>query len=271
MEKTLVSVVMAVYHVQSKNVLDEAIQSIVSQSFHNWELIICNDGDGEETQQWLEEWRERDQRIHLLRNGQNLGAAAARNACFSLARGAYIAVMDADDSCAPNRLEQQVLFLEKHKKYAFVGTIGRIFNKRPGDSDKTYWYVEQPQPRDFLMTLPFVHASILFRRQVLNSGYSTHRSVTRSEDYDLLMRLYAEGHRGANIQNTCYYIREDSNTFRRRKYRYRFCEMMVKLKGFYRLGLYPKGIPFALKPLVVGLIPYKELEKLKNKYYQTMR
>ena len=119
------------------------------------------------------------------------------------------------------------------------------------------------------MTLPFVHASLMFRREALFSvdGYDESSRVERSEDYDMLLRMYAEGMRGANIAEAVYYIREDEKTFHRRKYRYRLKETAVKLKGFSRLHLMPRGVVYAIKPLVVGLLPTRFLEWLKGRYY----
>ncbi len=119
------------------------------------------------------------------------------------------------------------------------------------------------------MTLPFVHASLMFRREALLSvgGYKETSRVERNEDYDMLLRMYAKGLCGANTENAVYYIREDENALRRRKYRFRLKETAVKLEGFVRLGLMPKGFVFALKPLVVGLLPMRLLELLKGHYY----
>lgn len=268
-EQVLVSVLMAVYAVASRDVLDEAIGSILRQTLSAWELLICNDGGGASLQRALEEWSERDERIRVFQSVQNHGAGTARNRCLRQARGRYLAVMDADDSCAPDRLERQVRFLEDHREYAFVGARGSIFHAAPGDTEESYWFVMYPQPADFLMTLPFVHGSLLFRREVLLSagGYSEKCRHRRTEDYDLLMRLYAAGARGVNLEECVYYIREDEGTFQRRRYRHRFQEVRMKLKGFARLGLMPIGVPFALKPLIVGLLPRKLLKRMKQRYY----
>ena len=120
------------------------------------------------------------------------------------------------------------------------------------------------------MTLPYVHASLMFRRGVLESvgGYREIARVKRSEDYDLLLRLYEAGYRGANLPEVLYYIRQDKAAIKKRKYRYRFPETIVKLEGFYRLGLMPKGFLYAVKPLVVGLLPDRLLVKLKTNYYE---
>ena len=93
------------------------------------------------------------------------------------------------------------------------------------------------------------------------------RYVKRSEDYDLLMRAYAKGFQGINLPVSLYAIRLDAGTYQRRKYRYRFHECAVKWVGFASMGLMPRGIPYAVKPLIVGLLPVGLLNRLKEKYY----
>lgn len=265
-----VSVLMAVYQVGSQKELDMAISSILRQSLTELELIICSDGASAETLRTIRRWRERDGRVAVVENERNLGAGAARNRAAGLAAGRYIAIMDADDAAAPDRLARQRAFLEQTPQAAFVGTRGAYFSREPGDRTDGYWYVARPEPADFLMTLPFVHASILFRREAFFAagGYRELKRVTRSEDYDLLLRLYELGLRGANLPETLYFIRMDEAALRRRKYRYRVFECAVKLEGFAKLGLMPGGIAYGLKPLLVGLIPQRILGRVKRRCYR---
>lgn len=265
-----VSVVMAVYNIGNRCILDSAIKSVLQQDFKEFEFLICDDASTDLTYQWLKEWAERDQRIRLFRNTYNQKAAAARNRCIQEAKGEYIAIMDADDQCSTNRLRVQVDFLENNPQVDFVGLKGERFVHIPGDLNKPYWFCQWPEKENFLMTLPFVHASILFRTSDLLAvnGYSTRKSAVRSEDYDMLMRLYAAGKRGANTRDAVYYIREDQAAFARRKYRYRITEVLVKFKGFYTMNLMPKGVVYAVKPLIVGLIPVRCVEHLKKIYYR---
>ncbi len=270
MKTPLVSVIMAAFNVGDPSILELAIESIVRQDMDDWELLICDDGSTDGTYERLLEWERRDGRIRVLKNEANQKAAKARNRCLAEARGEYAAIMDADDACSLNRLSVQVGFLTAHSEFSFVGTRGERFRKEPGDMDKPYWFCRFPQKKDFLMTLPFVHGSLMFRRRALLEvgGYDETLRVERSEDYDMLLRMYAKEARGANTADAVYYIREDEGTFRRRKYRYRVKESMVKLRGFARLGLMPKGFVFAVKPLAVGLVPARLLEGLKEYYYR---
>lgn len=267
-DKPLVSVLMAAFNTGDLSVLDMAVGSIVRQDMEDWELLICDDGSTDGTYERALEWEKRDDRIRVLRNDQNQKAAKARNRCLMNAKGKYIAIMDADDACSPNRLRVQSDLLATHPQFSFVGICGERFREVPGDMDKPYWFCALPEKEDFLMTLPFVHASLMFRRQAILDvdGYDEAHRVERSEDYDMLLRMYARGMQGVNTTDAVYYIREDDRAFRRRKYRHRVKEMIVKLQGFCRVGLMPKGFLFAVKPLVVGLLPTPLLEWLKGLY-----
>ena len=247
-----------------------AIRSVLAQEMANFELIICDDASTDETWRKLEIWAQQDERIVLLRNPYNMRASGARNECIRCAKGEFIALMDADDYSYPQRLKEQADYLCEHKDVDFVGCAGEYFSENPGDMGQRYWFVETPEKKDFLMTLPFVHASLMFRAEVLRSieGYSWKKYVTRSEDYELLMRLYAAGHKGVNLEQSLYGIRLNESTYRRRKYRYRLNECAVKWIGFCRMGLMPKGILYTVKPLIVGLIPVRILNFLKEKYYK---
>ena len=110
----LVSVVMATYN--RTNVIERAIDSILNQTYDNFELLIVDDGCTDGTSQILEKYAAKDKRIVLLRQN-NQGLAAARNAAVDKAQGKYIAFMDDDDVSLPNRLEKQVIFLGKYPDY----------------------------------------------------------------------------------------------------------------------------------------------------------
>lgn len=266
-DQKVVSVIMAAYN--AEKTVEVAVHSILQQTYGNFELIICDDASTDKTWKILTQIAKDNPCIRLIHQDVNRGAAAARNRCLEQARGKFIAIMDADDVSFPSRLELQLNYLCKNPSVSFVGSRGEFFSEKPGDLKKYYWFVEIPAKDDFLMTLPFVHASLMFRKEVLTQlgGYCGSKAVQRSEDYDLLMRAYAAGFRGSNLPVELYAIRLDQAAYNRRKYRYRFNECAVKFRGFKSLGLMPWGIPFAIKPLVVGLFPTSLLNRLKAKYY----
>lgn len=267
-----ISVIMAVYNASDGKMLRAAVDSICRQTYTDWELIICDDGSTDGTWRILQNLAGKDPRIRLLRNVRNRRAGAARNACLKKARGRYIAVMDADDISSPDRLEKQHQFLEQHRQYAFAGSRGEYFIREPGDDGENYWFCPAPGAEDFLFSLPYVHASVMFRRTALENvhGYDGAACAVRAEDYDLLLRLYHAGFRGANLDQVLYYIRRDRAQYQRRRYRYRFLEAYVKFRGFRKLGLMPKGLLYAAKPFLAGLLPHR-LAAVMQKYYYRNR
>ena len=107
-----VSVIMGVFN--SEKTLVTAIESVLSQTYRNWEFIICDDGSSDGSSQILAEYQQRNSRIRVLRNENNIGLAASLNRCLAFVNGEYIARMDSDDISLPDRFKRQVDYLETH-------------------------------------------------------------------------------------------------------------------------------------------------------------
>ncbi len=259
-----VSVVMGAYNIGALAVFDRSMQSILDQTMTDFEIIICDDGSTDDTYARLTAYAEYDERIRLIRQERNAGLAVALNRCIGEAAGEYICRHDADDISVADRFEKQLRFLHDWPNIGFVGSNVLLY-----DGDGRWGrrvFPEFPEKKDFLFTMPYVHGALMFRREVLveAGGYRTDKGAYRVEDYELLMRLYARGVRGANIQEYLYEFLEDDASFRRRKYRYRINEARVRRKGFSDLGLMPGAVPYVIKPLVVGLLPKRWLDRLRR-------
>lgn len=263
----LVSVIMGVYNCDSGNMLIKSIQSILNQTFQDFEFIICDDASNDKTYEILQKFSE-DPRVIIIRNENNLGLASCLNKCLAIAKGKYIARQDADDYSDKDRIRLQIEFMECNSTYDLIGSNLRYFN------DKEIWgqysLPQFPENRDFLFTVPFIHATVIFKAESIRKlgGYREGKITRRCEDYDLFMRMYSAGMRGTNIQEYLYFVREDEAAQKRRKYRYRLDETRIRINGYRKLGLLPIGVLYALKPLVVGLIPDSVLQKLKDYYYK---
>lgn len=264
-----VSVIMSVYNAQSEEILRTAIESICSQTFLDFEFIICDDGSTDDTWEKLQKIAATDSRIQLIHNKENRKAGYARNCCIRQASGKYIAVMDADDISDPRRLEIEKEYLDEHRECDFVGTRSQFFIKHIGDDEENYWFCKKPVGENFLFSLPFAHPSCMFRAEALQkvNNYDESKQKIRMEDYDMILRMYEKGLYGENIDQVLYYLRRDENQYKRRKYRYRWNEAKMKYDCFSKLGLMPKAIPYIIKPLIVGLIPWRLSAILQKKYY----
>jgi len=119
MQEPLVSVIMPAYN--AEKYISESIESVITQSYKNWELLITDDRSTDATQQIINEYAIKDQRIKLYINEQNGGAGVARNNSIKQANGRFIAFLDADDKWLPEKLTKQISFMLKNN-YAFTFT-----------------------------------------------------------------------------------------------------------------------------------------------------
>ena len=115
-----VSIIMGVYNGFKR--MDRSIQSIIEQTYKDWEFIICDDGSSDDSYKKLQEYATKDNRIVVIKNVQNAGLAQTLNNCLKEVKGEYVARMDDDDYSDPYRLEKEVAFLDIHPEYAIVAT-----------------------------------------------------------------------------------------------------------------------------------------------------
>lgn len=258
------SVIMGVYNIEHLWIFAKSMQSILGQSFGDFECIICDDGSTDHTYDILCAYEKQDQRITVLKNKTNRGLAYSLNQCIQASNGQYLARHDADDISEQNRLEKQIAYMEQHPHISFLGTNAALFDGAGVWGSRIL--SARPKKEDFLFTDPFVHGSLVFRKQDLLElgGYRVSRQTRRAEDYELLMRMYAHGKMGENLPECLYYFLEDRAAESRRKYKYRIDEMKVRWNGFWALGLMPKALPYVVKPLIAGLIPAGCLKRMKN-------
>lgn len=259
-----VSIIMGIYNIQSKEVLKKSIDSILKQTYKNIEFIIIDDGSTNDTFSWAQQFTQDDDRVMLKKNKNNLGLTKTLNIALSFATGEYIARMDGDDYCSYDRIEKQIRYLENNKEVDLVACNMSLFD------EKGIWGEKKSNEiitkNDFLFTSPLHHPTILTYRWCFEKvkGYKEKWYTSRNEDYDMFMRMYASDIKMCVMQEKLYFYREDVACYHRRKYRYRICEFVVRLKGFYQLNLYPKAILYVIKPLIVGIVPQKILKILRK-------
>lgn len=263
---TEISIIMGVYNT-SKEYLDKAVFSILNQTFKNFEFIIYDDGSNEKVNFYLNEISKLDSRIILIGEKENKGLSYALNRCLDKATGKYIARMDSDDYCDIYRLEKQLEYIKKNE-LDVVGCDILLFNK------EEVWgkvkYNKNISNEDFLYNSPMAHPTIIAKKEAFSKvgGYCEEPYCLRNEDYDLFMKMKSSGLKLGNINEYLYYFREDNDAISRRKFKYRINEFKVRKKGFKLLKLYPKGIIYLFKPIIVGLLPkwlYKKLKLRKLK------
>ena len=243
--------------------MENAVRSILSQTYQDFELLICDNGSCLEVQVLLDSLAACDYRIHLLRPVNVNTLQKKLNVCLSAAKGEFIARMDDDDLSHPTRFEVQLSFLNQHPEIDFVGC--NIMQVDENGSAGVRNLPMYPTVVDFRFVLPYIHPTLLFRRNALLSdgGYSESKWKESCEDYDLLLKLYEQGRRGANIQQVLLNYSIANSQYRRKPYRHRVNEAVTRYSHFRTLKKLPAWWPYVVKPLVVGLLPLSALARLK--------
>lgn len=265
-EAPAVSVIMGVLsRAEDTLALERAVESILGQSFTDWEFLICPTGSGPRTMAFLGELARREPRVRIVYCSEDNTLSAKLNACLHLARGRFIARMDDDDQSLPERLERQLAYLTAHEEIAFVGSNVELV--RGGQRAGEWHFPARPEVRDFYNRQPFVHPAIVFRREALEAvnGYGQEPRCLKCEDYDLLLRLYEKGYRGANLPQVLFRYTIPETAAGSRTMADRAREARTRWVRFAALGRLPGALPYVIKPLAVGLLPEKVLRRIKER------
>ena len=201
-----VSVVMAVYN--AEQYVREAIDSILSQTFDDFEFLVVNDGSTDGTPDILQQYQ--DERIKVIHQ-RNTGCATARSRAIAQARGQYIAIMDADDVAMPNRLEKTVDCLDVNPEVVLVGSACIIRSDETGSETVFRPPTEDHKLRTSLLrSAPFVDPTNLIRKDAFEKagGYK----IDHGFDYELYSRLAKLGKLAA-IQEPLVIIRRHDGQF----------------------------------------------------------
>ena len=190
MNLPLISIVLPVYN--AEQYVKDTIKSILIQSYQNFELIIINDGSTDNSEEYIVQFK--DTRIKYIKNEKNLKLIQTLNLGLSVAKGKYIARIDADDIALPNRFEKQIDFLENNLEYGIVGSFAETFGSK---KEKLTFVQEDLEIRFALLTHnPFVHSSVMIRNQILiKNKLSFDLNQLHVEDYDLWIKIlkYSKG------------------------------------------------------------------------------
>lgn len=205
--------------------LSEAVASLDAQTFRDFEVVAVDDGSEDETFAILSSWARRTGQVRVLR-GAGSGLVGSLAAGLAEARGELVARMDADDVAGPSRLEKQVALLDVRPEIAACGTLVRYFPRRKlKDGARRYerWLNALVEPdeiaRDIFVECPIAHPTLLIRHSVL-CAVGGYRDLGWPEDYDLVLRVWAAGHRMAKVREVLLHWRERAGRVSRADPRY---------------------------------------------------
>ena len=262
MEKPLVSVIMGVYN--EEKTICQCIDSILNQTYTNWEFIICNDCSKDRTLGLLKEYAEKDSRIIVLNNDKNLRLAASLNKCLVVAKGKYVARMDADDISLPERIETQVAYMENHPDIDCVG-CSRIMFDENGDRGIRKG-IENPTREILKVRSPFAHPTIMMKAETYNElkGYAVSKDGMRAEDLELCIRFFMRNKKGYNIQKPLYKYHESDEDYKKRTLKAATGTSKIFFRGYRLLGFPIYVYPLALKPIVSVILPQRLIKEFHS-------
>jgi glycosyltransferase involved in cell wall biosynthesis len=222
----VVTVLIRVYN--GERYLGEAIESVLRQHFSDLELLVIEDGSTDSTAVILEGYTG-DRRLRIIRQ-PNRGLSYSARRGVEEARGAYIAILDADDRSHPDRMEKQVAFLSGHPDHVLVGSALQIIDEAGRPTGYRRYPLEDAAIRKATMLYnPFGHSSICFRRaDALACGnYTT--EFQGAEDFDFNVRLRTRG-KGANLPEALTDYRIHGGSFKAERLRRQLADT-IRLRG----------------------------------------
>lgn len=265
-QNVTVTVLMPAYNAEKH--ITTAIESILDQTYKDFEFLIIDDGSQDKTWEVIQEYAKSEKRIVSVKNDKNLKLAGVFNQGIQLANGHYIARMDADDWSYPTRLEKQFEFLENNPETVIVGcrvdicheNLEKIYTRNYGLNDR--------EIRDKIFRFsPFCHPAIMARKNAMQSCGGYNPLLILGEDYDIYFRLGKKG-KFANLPETLFKLRlHDSSTFRRNLKLVRRNTLYVRLKAVveyeYKMSFIDKVI-FIGQYLTFMIVPQNYLMRLFN-------
>lgn len=252
--KTKISVLMGIYNCGAT--LNEALDSLLSQTYQNFKVIMCDDGSTDNTYDIAKEYvKAYPDRFILLKNEKNKGLNHTLNRCLEIVDTEFCARMDGDDISLPERFEREIEFLQNNPQYSIVSTPMIYFDENGDFKVGEGGY--EPTHAMCAKGTPFCHAPSMVRTEAYRAvgGYSEDRKLLRCEDYHLWIKMFTKGYRGYMLDVPLYKMRDDRAAKKRRNFKGKIRVMNVQKFAISSLGLPKWNYIFCLRPIIVGLLP----------------
>ena len=196
-DEPLISVILPVYN--AEKYVREAVESVLAQTFSNFELIVINDGSTDGSGAVLRELAARDTRIVLV-DRSNGGLVSALNEGINLARADLIARMDADDIAMPERFSEQYRRMSEAPHLGAVGSFILLIDADGEIVRQGHYPVSEGDVENFLEAgCPFAHPTVMMRKEAVVAAGGYRRAFSHAEDYDLWLRIHELGYALSNI------------------------------------------------------------------------
>lgn len=249
MKKIEVSVVMAEYNTK-KEYLYIAIESILNQTFKNFEFIIVDDCGKNNLNEIVQKYD--DKRIRIVKNDRNRGLVYSLNHGIRESKGKYIVRMDTDDIADEKRIEKIYDYIKVHPEYAVVSSKVVEFSEEQklGILGKE----GEKSRKDIMHGNILIHPSVIMRKDAIEKvGY--YKEYNRAEDFVLWCELLLAGYRLYTMDEVLLKYRVNLEDYNKRKLKHRKGEIRARLEYYPRLGANVNDYLYIIKSIISGIMP----------------
>ena len=263
-EQPFLTVIMATYNEKEK-IIKAAIESILNQTYSNFELLIFDDSTMESTKKVIDSFC-LDSRVFVYRKPKREGFVSSLNHGLEIAKGKYIARMDADDIAFRDRFEKQVFYLEHHPKTDVLGGQIVIID----ESGKKIGLRKYPLgglrlKLFFCYRTPVAHPSVMFRRTIVDAGIRYNKKLKKAEDIDFWLKVHNAGYRFENLPDAILKYRVGNNFIEKRVTDKEQENYVIRIR---RKNFSKKYLLFSIASWMMTYVRYFYPDRLKTKIYE---
>lgn len=249
-----ISVIMSVFNEQP-HFLETALESILKQTFRDFEFLIVNDGSNQKITEILTQYANRDSRVRLLKNEKNIGLTKSLNVAIREAKGEYIARMDSDDIALSNRFQQQLSTLKQGFFDLICGNY-LLINENSHPLREKILILPTNIRESLMKGNIFIHATFFGKRDVFLEYYD--ETFRRAQDYEFLLRIIAKGYRlGLTEKSILQYRIHTSAISAHSAKEQEWYAIKARWRAITKYGYSKKYYVYLIRSFFILLLPYR--------------
>lgn len=250
-----ITVLMSVYN--DKKYLSESVESILNQTFENFEFLIIDDASTDGSKDLLEEYAKEDSRIKLICNKNNKGLSYNLAEGTSLAKAPWIARMDADDISVKDRLAIQIQYVKEHPSIDIVGSYVIDIDDEGNELELRKVPTTHEKIANLIWTCPFIHPTVLFKKESIIKAGSYDRNLRRRQDYDLWFRCHEASLRFDNIDMPLLFYRATDAYYKKNNLKVQLQQAKMGFAGAKKVKASPIAYIGVTVAFLKGILPYQ--------------
>ncbi|WP_062051726.1 glycosyltransferase [Bacillus sp. JCM 19034] len=253
--KPEVTVLMSVYN--DEQYLEESVESILNQTYENFEFLIIDDASTDGSYEILKEFAEKDQRIKLIKNKENKGLSYNLAEGVSQATTKWIARMDADDIAREDRLLLQMNYVAEHPNTDIIGSYVMDIDAKGNEIELRKVPTTHEKIASLIWTCPFIHPTVLFKKKAIEKVGSYDKNLRRRQDYDLWFRCQEGKLQFHNIDQPLLYYRATDDYYKKNDIKVQFQQVKMGFTGSWKVKASPIAYIGVTVSFLKGILPYR--------------